>query len=708
MNGKVRGLNIVFEIRGFSFELEPSLAVGGKLKKPIEIAESTDGFKLKFDDGSGFLRLSEASPDCLKVETEVEEGYSRDGVLAKMRCKATGCRNILLYHFTFDPEKYFGEAEEPYSYPKLRAPGEKEYCAWSYPVHLRDFRGVPKGLKVSQMLMKGDDAYFFLLPVSTEGARGFITEVDDGFSIMLDREAEGEWSKALLAVFSVCEDPYRAIEKAYEACFETLGKAHVLRRNKTLAEPFRFLGWCSWNSMWLEPSEQAVLKVFEALMESGIKPGFFLIDDGWQDDSKTESGARAMRSFEPNSKKFPRGFEKLVKSLKAGGVKYVGLWHTLNLHWGGCAKGSRLADEIGNHLIESGGLLIPNPDSSFDLYRKLYNRLRRLGFDFVKVDNQSFVGYGYSSRIPIEEAARKLHEGLEGAAHVNGLEVLNCMAQQPENQFNWLRSTVSRNCVDYIVPHKRSRNKLHLYFNAYNSLWMSQLVWPDWDMFQSHDPWALQQAVARAVSGGPVYITDVAEDIKPEVVKPLAFSDSRLPLPDHPALPTEDSIMRDPYNEPLPLKVFTRITVKGMGIYGVVASFNINRDDEVVEGSVSPSDALLRGERFLAYEYFTGDARLLRADEELPLRIEPMGTRLHIFSPLGDDLTAIGLRSIYLMPRGIVSAYPSGKSLLLETYEPGEVLIWSMKPLKAEVNILEKHGNLYCVKSEGTILRVEI
>ncbi len=708
MEKRIENSSIALEINGFIFSLEPFLAINGELKKPREVKERGKGFELVFEDCSGSFKIEEYPPKCLRIEAGVEKGYSKNGILAKIHCKIEGYRRLVLYHFTYDPEKYFGEADTPYEYPCFREPRNREYSAWSFPAHLKSLNELPKGLKASQILLEGDGCYAFLLAVSNEGSRGFITEWSNGFSIVLDREAEGKWSKALIAVFSLSEDPYTAIGKAYEACFEALGKPYALRKNKTLAEPFRFLGWCSWNSMWFNPNEQAILKLYDSLVKSGIKPGFILIDDGWQDELKTESGARAIKSFKPDPNKFPNGFKNLVKHLKDNGVKYVGLWHTLNLHWNGVAKNSELFEELKDFLVDTGEFAIPDPNHSFDLYNKLYEKIRSAGFDFVKVDNQSFVGYSYSNKIPIEGAARKLHEGLEGAAYVNGIEVLNCMAQQPENQFNWLRSTVSRNCIDYIVPHKKSRNKLHLYFNAYNSLWMSQIVWPDWDMFQSHDPWALQQAVARAVSGGPVYITDNVGETRPEIVKPLAFQDSSIPLPDHPGLPSRDVVMRDPYNESIPLKIFTRITVRNIGVYGVVASFNINKNDEIVEGSVSPSDALLKQGEFVSYEYFSGEAKLVGVDEKIPLRIEPMGVRLHIFSPVKNDLAAIGLKDVYLMPRGIVSGYSSSdKNLVLEVYEPGEVLIWSMRPIKIKKEIIQKTGNLYFIKSSNTPIEIK-
>ena len=356
--------------------------------------------------------------------------------------------------------------------------------------------------------------------------------------------------------------------------------------------------------------------------------------------------------------------------LKSMGARYVGLWHTLNIHWKGISKGSRLAERWGKHLMEVDGNLVPKPADSFNLFKDWYSKLRELGFDFVKVDNQSSVGYTYAGKIPVVEAAEMLHEGLEAAAYINSLEVLNCMAQQPENAFSWFRSTIARNCVDYIVPYKKSRNKLHLYFNAYNALFMSQIVWPDWDMFQSHDPWALQQAVARAVSGGPIYLTDEAGKSVAELVKPLAFSDGFLPLPDEPGLPTKDVLMHDPYNEAVPLKVFTKVSLSDVGLYGVVAAFNITKDDISVKGSVTPFDAMLPSERYAIFEYFSEKL----CEKSASFELNPMSVKLFILAPSNDWLTLIGLKDIYIMPRGIEYATIYEDEALLKLREPGMLI----------------------------------
>ena len=262
-----------------------------------------------------------------------------------------------------------------------------------------------------------------------------------------------------------------------------------------------------------------------------------------------------------------------------------------------------------------------------------------------------------------------------------------------------------RNCVDYIVPHKSSRDKLHILFNAYNALWMSQLVWPDWDMFQSHDPWALPQAVARAVSGGPVYLTDEPGRTNPEVVKPLAFSDGSLPLPDEPALPTEDSLMRDPYNEPVPLKVFSKASVDGAGVYGIVAAFNITRDDVSVRGSVTPSDALLPKGEYLIYEYFS---EALWIDGKAEFELEPMGVKLFIIAPKHSWLTAIGTRDVYVMPKAITWLTVLEDEAILRMREPGLLVARVEGNVRAYGGTIQETEPLLKVECHQHVIRLRL
>ncbi|MCS7104044.1 MAG: hypothetical protein NZ954_00575 [Thermofilaceae archaeon] len=700
MNGdhfKVRGSEVIIERNGFRLVFKPRFSLTGELSDPISIEESVDALRVKYEKGEGRLLLSSFGSDVVGVVAEAE-GYSSNGILVELRSRLEGFQQLLLFHFTYDPDKYFAETPEPYQYPQFREAGELEYSPWSFPVHTRSFDGLPSSLKISQFLAKGDKGYVFLLPISDSGARGYMSRVERGeFSILLNRLKEGSWNRTGVFVFSTSIDPYKAVESAYEAAFSLTGKLDALRKNKRLPEVFRYLGWCSWNACWREPTEEKVVTAFRTLLDKGVKPGFTLIDDGWQDEEDTR-----IRSLNPDPRKFPVGFAATVSKLKEMGSKYVGLWHTLNVHWRGIAKGSELAERWKEHLLEFHEHFAPDPGKSFYIFRDWYSKLRDWRFDFVKVDNQSSVGYTYAGRIPIEAAAKQLHEGLEAAAYVSSLEVLNCMSQQPENVFNWFRSAVARNCIDYIVPHKKSRNKLHLYFNAYNALFMSQVVWPDWDMFQSHDPWALQQAVARATSGGPVYLTDEPGKTVPDIVKPLAFTDGSLPLPDFPALPTEDTLMRDPYNEAVPLKVFTQVSVDGFGTYGLVAAFNINRDDSVVSGAVTPSDALLPEGRYWIYEYFSNELR----EGSAQFKLNPMDVKLFIIVPRASWLAPIGLREVYIMPRAIEHACVFDDEALLKVKEPGLLFAKTERKVKVDGGEILEEEPLLKVRCLSRVIRL--
>ncbi len=700
---KLEGGWIVLEKAGFRLLFRPRVSLVGEPAEPASMELERGTVRLKHAEGEARLALVEQGPEATLVKVEAE-GRSDSGFLVELRSRLEGFERLLLFHFTYDPDKYFGDAPEPYKYPQLVEAGELAYCPWSYPIHADGFEGLPRTLKVSQLLAKGREGYAYLLPISDAGARGYISWFEGGeFSVILNRAAPGAWRGAAALAFSASVNPYRAVEAAYEAAFSAVGKSRALRRSKTLPEVFRYLGWCSWNACWREPTEEKVIAAYKSLLEKGVKPGFVLIDDGWQDEITGPWPGTRIKSLNPDPKKFPRGFAEVVKELKGLGAKYVGLWHTLNVHWGGVAKGSELEELWKGLLAEVDGSLVPDPSKSFELFKDWYSKLREWGFDFVKVDNQSFVGHAYAGRVPIEEAARKLHEGLEAAAYINSLEVLNCMAQQPENVFNWLRSAVARNCVDYIVPHRKSRDKLHLYFNAYNALFMSQVVWPDWDMFQSHDPWALQQAVARAVSGGPVYLTDEPGKTVAEIAKPLAFSDGTLPLPDEPALPTEDVLMSDPYNEAVPLKVFTRVTVEGVGRYGIVAAFNVNRDDVPVKGRVEPSDAQLPPGKYAIFEYFSESLHSGSASFEL----EPMGVKLFIVAPAEAWFTPFGLKEVYVMPRAIEHAAVFEDEAVLLLREPGTLVARAEAGVRAEGGEVVQKEPVVKIKCERRLVRVK-
>ena len=58
---------------------------------------------------------------------------------------------------------------------------------------------------------------------------------------------------------------------------------------------------------------------------------------------------------------------------------------------------------------------------------------------------------------------------------------------------------------------------------------MGQTVWGDLDMFHTHDERDVKpMTIARAISGGPVYISDEPSKIVPEMLIPFAYEDGKL------------------------------------------------------------------------------------------------------------------------------------------------------------------------------------
>lgn len=667
---------------GFSLKLGFKISIKGDLSTVEKILSENSVYKLISGDGKAFLGLRD-EPQLKLLWIEAGKAVA-NGKAVEVQVDIGGSKRFLAFHYSYDPPDYFRKEVEPYNYPVKLDVDEDMLSPWTYPWHGEDLDKLPAKLKMSQILFEGEKGYLYVLPISGEGFVGYLTEPGkNSFRAVHNAWTQREWSKLGLLVFSFDQNPYKAVSKAYEAAFKFLGKEHALRRKKRLPEVFEYLGWCTWNAFWRDIDEKKIVEGFAKIREK-VPITYLLIDDGWM---KQREGA--LSDFEADPGKFPTGLKGVVDKIKKLGARYVGLWLTLNGYWKGIDKESVLAEKLSEDLAKIDDMLAPKPERAFHFYNKWFKILREAGMDFIKVDNQFVVGLAYAGHFAVEEASRMLHEGLEGAAYVNGLEVLNCMAMNPDHAFNWLRSAVSRNCVDYIVPHLKSRDRLHLYFNAYNALWMSQVVWPDWDMFQTHDPLAVPQAVARAVSGGPVYITDEPEKTVEKVASPLALRDGRLPRPAQPTLPCKDTLMLDPYNQKVPLKIFNHYYVEGAGNYGLVAVFNIYRGEEDLDYRVKPEDAELSGEYFY-YEYFTGEHGIIRNGESIEGTLGPDEVRLYVLAPKLGEAYIVGTPQLYVMPGILGKIIRADNEYILLLRQKEEILVYPLKRMRADEEELEE------------------
>lgn len=97
---------------------------------------------------------------------------------------------------------------------------------------------------------------------------------------------------------------------------------------------------------------------------------------------------------------------------------------------------------------------------------------------------------------------------------------------------------------------------LHMVHCSYNSLWMGQIIHPDWDMFMSDHVCANFHAVSRAICGGPVYVSDSLGCHDFNLLKKLVYLDGTIPICQHFALPTRDCIFKSPLFNNTVLKIW--------------------------------------------------------------------------------------------------------------------------------------------------------
>ena len=217
--------------------------------------------------------------------------------------------------------------------------------------------------------------------------------------------------------------------------------------------------------------------------------------------------------------------------IKSLGVDHVYCWHALFGYWGGLhpdAKGMKKYRPVMTTPRHTPGLLAVEPSQAWDpitlggvgvcenaedlgvFYEELHAYLARSGVDGVKVDGQAVVG-GLGRGVGGGPAlARRLHEMLEafGAdpfSHQRAHQ-LHVPLLREHPRFSRVQPGARQRPF---YPTNRASHTVHVANVAYNSVFMGEIVTPDWDMFQSHCGEAgAMHAAARAVGGCPVYVSD--------------------------------------------------------------------------------------------------------------------------------------------------------------------------------------------------------
>ncbi len=469
-------------------------------------------------------------------------------------------------------------------------------------------------------------------------------------------------------------DPYETIHRLYKVGFDFMGTPGKLRTEKEYPDIFNHFGWCSWNAFHSAVRSEDIISAAASFKENNFPLRYILVDDGWQDIGE-DRNQRKLYSFDAN-KKFPGGMKALTDTLKNEyGISWVGVWHTYQGYWDGIAENSEIYRNYGKSLMKSlGGSLFPNPKKRKGLrfFNAYHEKLKSEGIDFVKVDNQSSAHNFTMHLMPISYASLGWQQNLQMSVEKNfDNAIINCMCMTIENIYYWMKSNIARSSDDFF-PNVPDNARTHVLHNIYNSLWYSELAWPDFDMFQSHHPQAEMHSVLRAISGGPVYVTDTPGMQNWDLLWKLVFNDGTLPRADHPPYPTRDSLFVDPAVEAVPLKAFTHV-----GDTGILAAFNVLGSGGRVMGTVSPSDVEnLDGKYFAVYEHITGVLKHVHHKGRLPVNLPEFGSRLYVIVPIIDGAAPIGLLNKYLSTAAITKTEYEDEYLLVGLREGGEFGAW--------------------------------
>lgn len=121
---------------------------------------------------------------------------------------------------------------------------------------------------------------------------------------------------------------------------------------------------------------------------------------------------------------------------------------------------------------------------------------------------------------------------------------------------------------DDFYPRDPVSHTIHIASVAYNSIFLGEIMQPDWDMFHSLHPAAEYHASARAISGGPIYVSDAPAKHNFELLKKIVLPDGSVLRALLPGRPTKDCLFSDPARDGVSLLKIWNMNKYG-GVLGV-------------------------------------------------------------------------------------------------------------------------------------------
>ncbi|XP_020242358.1 probable galactinol--sucrose galactosyltransferase 2 [Asparagus officinalis] len=592
---------------------------------------------------------------------------------------------------------------------------------WMIPRMGNSASDVPKETQMLLLEAKGDKNetfYIVLLPV-LDGL--FRTSLQGNSSDELEfciesGDPEVEESQFSEAVFvNYGDNPFDLMKDSMKILEELKGTFSP-REKKKMPEMLDWFGWCTWDAFYFDVNPQGIEQGLRSLSSGGTPPRFLIIDDGWQDvdnefqkegepiiegsqwggrlasineNSKFNSSAGLSVNGEINDMK---DFITAIK--KTFGLKYVYVWHALMGYWGGVHPNAQKTKKYNSTLLypsqspgnlahsndaamdsmDKYGVAMIDPNKAFEFYDDLHSYLVSQKVDGVKVDVQNILetlAKGYGGRVSL---THQFQQALEKSISKNFRDnsIICCMGQNTDSIYSSKVSAITRASDDY-MPKNETSQTLHVAAVAFNSIFLGEVVVPDWDMFYSKHYAAEFHAAARALGGCGVYVSDKPNEHDFTLLRKLVLPDGSVLRAKYPGRPTRDCLFNDPVTDGKNLlKIWNVNEVTGvLGVfncqgagswYGVDGAQNTSPETEI-KGFVSPSDVEhleeVAGEDWTGdcavYSYNAGSLRRWPKDGSFDVALKVLESEVFTISPIKSYN-----QTIQFAPIGLVKMYNSG------------------------------------------------
>ena len=585
---------------------------------------------------------------------------------------------------------------------------------WCRPVWGDTFSSLPE--RVQELLIRDGKEYLAILPLCGDTFKTVICGTESGMAFQMYANAPVVECNDQPAFLTMRGDhPLQLLFDLAKAAGEYL---HIpMRKERPVADLFNTFGWCSWDAMQIRVNHQGMLEKAKEFQDKNVPVRYAIFDDMWADvpalndipsdasfgDMVMGMHKSKMRRFEGDPIRFPNGMKAAIDDLRRAGIPKIGIWFPTTGYWAGLEPGSEIEQKEAENLIttEAGQRVVsPEPDKASAYFLDLCKTAKSWGADFVKIDNQGF-HKRYHGISPIGQSAKAIQSAIDGAVETcfDGA-LINCMGMPSECMFN-RRSAVSR-CSDDFMPESRKWFAKHILQCAYNGLLQGQFYVNDWDMWWTDDEQAVKNGVCRAISGGPIYVSDKIGRTRPEILKPLLLQNGRVLRADESATPTEDCLLENPTLSDKIFKIRNRVRENGL-----IAAFNIN-ESEHSYGTVAPEDAGLPTGTYGYYEYFTKAAGILHPGEKISVQLESRDVfRLYTFAPMKDGVAVLG-RLDLMLGIAAVTERQDNEITLCEAGPIGLVSESALRLTDGNGSIIPQKRDGMLTTAQGTVVQYSI